>query len=404
MGYNSLREQLRAARRRQALSQAALAARSGIGRVTIARLEAGSAQDVRTGTVGRLCETLGLELTAVPVGGQPELETLLAREQDRTRRVERRLGHAVLAARLLAIPRPQARALDCEGPRRRRSMGARGPVQPSLHLALAGRARSARGARGAGASGAGRLGRRPVPEHALGLQPAVAPCVKREDLRRLFARARELCGETDYVVLGSLSVLGYAGEVPPRMAASIDVDAYSKSDPGRVFELTPALGLGSAFESEHGYYLDPISPRVATLPAAWEARLVRIELELELCAWFLEPNDAAVSKYARMEPRDREWIRPGLQARSALARNPGRALCPDELLRRGGGRACPQGARRGSAVASRTATPRPLRRRLGRSPAARGGSAPPAWAAFQTYTHSPTNRTADTVCETAMSP
>ena len=31
-------------------------------------------------------------------------------------------------------------------------------------------------------------------------------------------------------------------------------------------------------------------------------------------AWFLEPNDAAVSKYARMEPRDREWIRPGLRS------------------------------------------------------------------------------------------
>jgi hypothetical protein len=54
---------------------------------------------------------------------------------------------------------------------------------------------------------------------------------------------------------------------------------------------------------------------VATLPSAWEDRLVRIELELGLCAWFLEPNDAAVSKYARMEPRDREWIRPGLRAR-----------------------------------------------------------------------------------------
>jgi hypothetical protein len=54
---------------------------------------------------------------------------------------------------------------------------------------------------------------------------------------------------------------------------------------------------------------------VATLPSGWEARLVRIELELGLAAWFLEPNDAAVSKYARMEPRDREWIRPGLRAR-----------------------------------------------------------------------------------------
>jgi hypothetical protein len=138
--------------------------------------------------------------------------------------------------------------------------------------------------------------------------------VRREDLRRLFARARDLCGETDYVVFGSLAVLGYAGEVPPRMAASIDVDAFCKSDPDRVFDLAPALGQGSAFEAEHGYYLDPISPRVATLPAGWEARLTRIELEPRLVVWFLEPNDAAVSKYARMEPRDREWIRPGLRA------------------------------------------------------------------------------------------
>ena len=29
---------------------------------------------------------------------------------------------------------------------------------------------------------------------------------------------------------------------------------------------------------------------------------------------FLDPNDAAVSKYARNEPRDREWIRAGLSA------------------------------------------------------------------------------------------
>jgi len=138
--------------------------------------------------------------------------------------------------------------------------------------------------------------------------------VRREDLRRLFARARELCGETDYVVMGSLAVLGYAGDVPPRMTASIDVDAFTRRNPGRVFDLAPSLGQGSPFEAEHGYYLDPISPRVATLPAGWGERLVRIDLDPSVAAWFLEPNDAAVSKYARMEPRDRGWIRPGLRA------------------------------------------------------------------------------------------
>jgi len=138
--------------------------------------------------------------------------------------------------------------------------------------------------------------------------------MKREDLRRLFTRARELCGETDYVVMGSLAVLGCAGEVPRRMAVSLDVDAFTKGDPERVFELGAHLGQGSPFEQEHGYYLDPISPRVATLPTGWEDRLIRIQLESDVVAWFLEPNDAAVSKYARLEPRDREWIRPGLRA------------------------------------------------------------------------------------------
>ena len=138
--------------------------------------------------------------------------------------------------------------------------------------------------------------------------------MRREDLARLFARAHALCGETDYVVLGSLAVLGCAGEVPPRMAASIDVDACGRNDPARVFDLAPALGQGSPFEREHGYYLDPISPKVATLPAGWEGRLTRIQLDPAVAAWFSEANDVAVSKYARMEPRDREWIRPGLRA------------------------------------------------------------------------------------------
>ncbi len=138
--------------------------------------------------------------------------------------------------------------------------------------------------------------------------------MRREDLRLLFDRARELCGHADYVVMGSLAVLGQGGEVPARMAASIDVDAYCRDDPARTLDLAPALGQGSPFEAEHGFFLDPITPRVATLPAGWEARLVRQQLGPDLAAWFLEPHDAAVSKYARMEPRDREWIRPGLRA------------------------------------------------------------------------------------------
>ena len=63
-------------------------------------------------------------------------------------------------------------------------------------------------------------------------------------------------------------MLGHAGDVPPRMAASLDVDAFSKHDPARIFDLASSLGQGSPFEAEHGYYLDPISPRWPHCPRA----------------------------------------------------------------------------------------------------------------------------------------
>jgi transcriptional regulator with XRE-family HTH domain len=111
MRYAALHARVRAARREQALTQAALAARSGTSRASIARLESGSAQDIRIGTLARLCEALGLELTAVPHAAQPALETLLAREQERARRLDRRRRHAVLAAHLLAARSGESAAM-----------------------------------------------------------------------------------------------------------------------------------------------------------------------------------------------------------------------------------------------------------------------------------------------------
>lgn len=136
------------------------------------------------------------------------------------------------------------------------------------------------------------------------------------DLRELFEQARKLVNHTEFVVVGSLSILGVVrgGNAPARMLMSIDVDCFTRQDPPRIFELQDALGEGSAFEATHGFYLDPISPKVPTLPEQWETRLVRVPLDDRIVAYFLDPNDAAISKYARGEPRDRAWIQAGLAA------------------------------------------------------------------------------------------
>lgn len=154
------------------------------------------------------------------------------------------------------------------------------------------------------------MGGRVVSEFALVLGMELS------NLQELFDQAKALTHHTEFVVVGSLSILGIVQgkEVPARMLMSIDVDCFTRQDPGRIFELAKTLGEGSPFEASHGYYLDPISPQVPTLPEQWEYRLVRVPLDNSIVVYFLEPNDAAVSKYARGEPRDREWIQAGLAA------------------------------------------------------------------------------------------
>jgi hypothetical protein len=127
--------------------------------------------------------------------------------------------------------------------------------------------------------------------------------------------AHALCGHREYVLVGSLSVLGMAevAGIPADMTMSIDADCFTPADPARVFELQSALGEGSPYHREHGIYLDPVSPRLPTLPDGWEQRLIRLERD-GIMASFLDPNDAAVSKLARAEPRDLRWVRAGLRS------------------------------------------------------------------------------------------
>ncbi|HSV46829.1 MAG TPA: DUF6036 family nucleotidyltransferase [Ramlibacter sp.] len=134
-------------------------------------------------------------------------------------------------------------------------------------------------------------------------------------LFELLAAAHKACGHRDYVIIGSLSVLGMSEvcAIPADMTMSIDADSYTLADPARIFDLQDSLGEGSAFHQAHGYYLDPVSPGLPTLPEGWQPRLVKVTRG-QVTAHFLEPNDAAVSKLARGEPRDVRWIKAGLKA------------------------------------------------------------------------------------------
>lgn len=150
-----------------------------------------------------------------------------------------------------------------------------------------------------------------TPELALGR----ATRVNLNALFQILGEARKLSGLNDFVVIGSLSILALEADfdVPKDMTMSNDVDCYTRDDPDRIFELVGALGEHSKYHEKSGFYLDAVGPNLATLPEGWKDRLIKVERHA-LCAWFLDPNDAAVSKYARGEPRDVRWIRAGIRA------------------------------------------------------------------------------------------
>ena len=135
-------------------------------------------------------------------------------------------------------------------------------------------------------------------------------------LDRLLTEVAARYRVNSFVVIGSLSVLGLLDErrIPDAMTVSAEVDAYPESDPARAFEIADGFGLGSAFEQEHGYYFDAVSPQLPTLPRGWEQRLIARRLPGGTLVKFLEPHDAAIAKLARGEPKDLRWIRAGIDA------------------------------------------------------------------------------------------
>lgn len=139
--------------------------------------------------------------------------------------------------------------------------------------------------------------------------------MKIDDIDLLFRQIREASGLTEFVVIGSLSALGLEMDgVPERMIWSMEVDAYPERDPQRAFEFSTPFGENSPFHREYGYYFDAVSPYLPTLPDGWQDRLKPLQLPCKVWVKFLDLNDCAISKYARGEPKDREWIRAGLNA------------------------------------------------------------------------------------------
>lgn len=131
-------------------------------------------------------------------------------------------------------------------------------------------------------------------------------------IANLLLRVAEKSNHRNFVVIGSLSVVGAMLRPPEDMAYSMDVDVYLKADPGRQDELL-LFGENSGIVDAIGCYADPVLPGLVSAEPGWESRLSPFSTPSGIVIWFMDINDAATSKLIRGEVRDMIWVENGIR-------------------------------------------------------------------------------------------
>lgn len=144
--------------------------------------------------------------------------------------------------------------------------------------------------------------------------------MRREDLDHVVAAAAHIVGETEFVIVGSQSILGSYPSAPAELLRSQEADIYPRNAPEKAVTIEGALGDGSYFQQTYGYYAHAVGPETAKAPRGWEDRLVVVEVpprvvsEVRALAFCLEPHDLVLAKLAANRERDWEFAREALNA------------------------------------------------------------------------------------------
>ena len=134
--------------------------------------------------------------------------------------------------------------------------------------------------------------------------------MRRADLEHILRASKGVTGESEFVVVGSQSILGKFPDAPRVLRQSMEADLYPRLRPDLAEDLDGALGELSHFHITHGYWVDGVAPETATLPQGWESRLVEVcnQNTAGATGWCLDPYDLVFSKLAARREKDIEFV------------------------------------------------------------------------------------------------
>lgn len=131
--------------------------------------------------------------------------------------------------------------------------------------------------------------------------------MRRTELCKAVKAAAEIAGENEFIVIGSQALHASCLKAPAEVLLSQECDLYPKNRFATGPLLQSKLGRGSPFARENGFFVDVVTPDLATLPLRWEQRLKPLRFG-KATAFCLEVHDLLVSKLAAGRIKDREFI------------------------------------------------------------------------------------------------
>jgi hypothetical protein len=140
--------------------------------------------------------------------------------------------------------------------------------------------------------------------------------VKFEQLCHLIRAATAISEETEFVIIGSQSILGSWPDAPAELLVSEEIDAWPRHRPDLADLLDGSIGELSPFHETFGYYLQGVGPETAVLAPGWQDRLVKVNHPAMGggTAFCLDPVDLLAAKCAAGREKDLAFVRVALRS------------------------------------------------------------------------------------------
>ena len=131
----------------------------------------------------------------------------------------------------------------------------------------------------------------------------------REELEHIIRASADVTDQYEFIIVGSQSILGAIPNPDAVFTASAEADIYPLLAPELADKIDGAIGEGSQFHEQNGYYAQGVGPDTAILPDGWFLRVHRVQNANtnDRVGYCLDLPDLFLSKAAAARDKDREF-------------------------------------------------------------------------------------------------